>query len=59
MVLKSKVSILNTNISILKLYTHENSVPLVVSMGGGYSDDIKVIIVAHANTYGIAQEIYF
>lgn len=37
----------------------ENNIPLVASMGGGYSDDIKVIIEAHANTYRIAQEIYF
>ena len=37
----------------------ENDIPLVASMGGGYSEDIKVIIEAHANTYRLAQEIYF
>jgi acetoin utilization deacetylase AcuC-like enzyme len=33
--------------------------PVQVSMGGGYSKDIKVIIEAHANTFRAAQEIYF
>jgi len=30
-----------------------------VSMGGGYSPDIKIIIEAHSNTFRVAQEIYF
>ncbi|MDY8137000.1 histone deacetylase [Aquimarina sp. 2201CG5-10] len=34
-------------------------IPLMCSMGGGYSPDIKVIIEAHANTYRLAQEIFF
>jgi len=29
------------------------------SMGGGYSPDLKIIVDAHANTYRLAQEIYF
>jgi len=33
--------------------------PLVASMGGGYSEDIKLILEAHANTYRVAQEVYF
>lgn len=33
-------------------------VPLVVCMGGGYSD-IRAIIEAHANTYRLAQELFF
>lgn len=33
-------------------------IPLQVSMGGGYSPDIKTIIEAHANTFRIAKEIY-
>lgn len=37
----------------------EHAIPLVASMGGGYSSDIKDIIEAHANTYRTAQEIYF
>lgn len=36
-----------------------NQVPLVASMGGGYSEHIKDIIEAHANTFRIAQNIYF
>ena len=35
------------------------SIPVMCSMGGGYSPDIKTIIDAHANTYRLAQEIYF
>ncbi len=36
-----------------------NKIPLMVSMGGGYSPDFRDIIEAHANTYRVAQEIYF
>lgn len=36
----------------------ETHLPLVVSMGGGYSEEIKHIIEAHANTFRVAQE-YF
>ncbi|MFZ1809092.1 MAG: histone deacetylase [Cyclobacteriaceae bacterium] len=35
------------------------TVPLVASMGGGYSPDFRDIIEAHANTYRLAQEIFF
>ncbi|UTW67264.1 histone deacetylase [bacterium SCSIO 12643] len=38
---------------------YEYNVPMMCSMGGGYSEDIKVIIDAHANTYRLVQEIYF
>lgn len=34
-------------------------VPLVCSMGGGYSHKISHIVEAHANTYRLAQEIFF
>ena len=37
----------------------KNEVPLVASMGGGYSENISHIVEAHANTYRLAQEIYF
>jgi len=37
----------------------QNSIPLVASMGGGYSEKIAHIVEAHANTYRLAQEIYF
>jgi acetoin utilization deacetylase AcuC-like enzyme len=33
-------------------------IPVQVSMGGGYSPDIKTIIEAHANTYRIAKTTY-
>jgi len=38
---------------------HDLQIPVECSMGGGYSKDIKHIIDAHANTYRLAQEIYF
>lgn len=38
---------------------HDFGIPVECSMGGGYSKDIKKIIEAHANTYRLAQEIYF
>lgn len=34
-------------------------IPVQCSMGGGYSQDIKVIIECHANTFRLAQQIYF
>lgn len=37
----------------------QNKIPLVATMGGGYSHDFRDIIEAHANTYRLAQEIYF
>lgn len=33
--------------------------PLVISMGGGYSEKIQHIVEAHANTFRLTQEIYF
>ncbi len=36
-----------------------NNIPVQVSMGGGYSPDIKDIVEAHCNTYRIAHELYF
>jgi acetoin utilization deacetylase AcuC-like enzyme len=36
-----------------------NKIPIVASMGGGYSPDFKDIIEAHANTFRLAQEIFF
>ena len=38
---------------------YDLNIPVQCSMGGGYSPDIKVIVDAHANTYRLAQEIYF
>lgn len=35
------------------------NIPVMCSMGGGYSPDIKIIVNAHANTYRLAQDIFF
>ena len=35
------------------------NVPVVCAMGGGYSPDIKIIVEAHANTFRLAQNIFF
>ena len=37
----------------------KNSIPIQVSMGGGYSIFLKEIIDAHSNTFELAQEIFF
>lgn len=36
----------------------DHKIPVMCSMGGGYSPDIKIIIEAHANTFRVAQEIF-
>lgn len=43
---------------VLKL-TKKNKIPIVVTMGGGYSPKISDIIEAHANTFRAIQNIYF
>jgi len=37
----------------------QNKIPIVTSMGGGYSPEIKHIIEAHANTFRSAQYTFF
>ena len=37
----------------------ENNIPVQISMGGGYSSNLRDIIEAHANTFRLAQEIFF
>lgn len=37
----------------------KRGIPVVASMGGGYSPKIADIVEAHCNTYRVAQEIYF
>ncbi|WP_162417452.1 histone deacetylase family protein [Cyclobacterium roseum] len=37
----------------------KNCVPVMCCMGGGYSKKINDIIEAHANTYRLAQELFF
>lgn len=43
---------------VLKI-AKDNHIPIVASMGGGYSEDFRDIIEAHANTFRLAQEIFF
>ncbi|WP_010182393.1 histone deacetylase family protein [Aquimarina agarilytica] len=38
-------------------FFYANSIPVMCSMGGGYSPDIKTIIEAHANTFRIANNL--
>ncbi|HZG23314.1 MAG TPA: histone deacetylase [Chitinophagaceae bacterium] len=40
--------------SILNKY----QLPCVVSMGGGYSEDVKVIVEAHCNTFRAAKDVF-
>jgi acetoin utilization deacetylase AcuC-like enzyme len=37
----------------------QHQIPVVCSMGGGYSENINTIVNAHANTYRVAQELFF
>ena len=37
----------------------QNRIPVAVSMGGGYSERISTIVDAHANTFRLAQDIFF
>ncbi|HTD98909.1 MAG TPA: histone deacetylase [Mucilaginibacter sp.] len=37
----------------------KHHIPVQVSMGGGYSTDIKDIVEAHCNTYRLANDLYF
>ena len=36
----------------------ENNIPCVVSLGGGYSADVKIIMEAHCNTFRVAKDIW-
>jgi acetoin utilization deacetylase AcuC-like enzyme len=36
----------------------KNHIPCTVAMGGGYSEDIKIIVDAHCNTFRVAKSIY-
>jgi acetoin utilization deacetylase AcuC-like enzyme len=37
----------------------KNKIPVQISMGGGYSSNLKDIIEAHSNTFRLAQELFF
>jgi acetoin utilization deacetylase AcuC-like enzyme len=36
----------------------QHRLPLAISMGGGYSADIKIIVEAHCNTFRLAKDIF-
>lgn len=38
---------------------HRHQLPVVVCMGGGYSERIADIVEAHANTFRLMQEVFF
>jgi acetoin utilization deacetylase AcuC-like enzyme len=58
-----KLSLSKTGCKARDLFVFEqcinNNIPVQVSMGGGYSPDIKDIVEAHCNTYKLANELYF
>lgn len=37
----------------------KNDIPVAISLGGGYSHQLRDIIEAHCNTFRLAQDIYF
>lgn len=42
---------------VLKL-AHDKQIPIMASMGGGYSKEIKYIVEAHANTFRVAKDLW-
>ncbi len=40
-------------------FCYQNGLPVIINMGGGYSEKIAIIVEAHANTYRLAQEVWF
>lgn len=36
----------------------QHQIPCAVAMGGGYSEDVKIIVEAHCNTFRMAKDIY-
>lgn len=53
----SKVGCKNRDILVLSA-CKARKIPVQVSMGGGYSPDIKDIVDAHCSTYKVAAELY-
>jgi acetoin utilization deacetylase AcuC-like enzyme len=40
-------------------WCHKQRLPVVICMGGGYSPRVADIVDAHANTFRVAQEVFF
>ena len=36
----------------------ERKIPVQCSMGGGYSEELKIILEAHSNTFRVASKIF-
>lgn len=45
--------------SIVFSLAQQNNIPICCSMGGGYSEDIRIIVDAHCNTFRLASEMFF
>ena len=39
-------------------YLKAAGIPVTVAMGGGYSQDIKIIVEAHCNTFRVAKDLF-
>lgn len=39
-------------------FARKNNIPICCSMGGGYSEDIRIIVEAHCNTFRLAASLY-
>ena len=37
---------------------YDHSIPVVVTMGGGYNRNFQLILDAHTNTFGVARDLY-
>lgn len=57
---KMAVSIRGSQERDKRIFSHVRSagIPVMVSMGGGYSPEIRHIVEAHANTYRVARQIF-
>lgn len=44
---------------IVLSHAKQHGIPVVISMGGGYSADVDDVVEAHCNTFRLAQRLYF
>jgi acetoin utilization deacetylase AcuC-like enzyme len=44
--------------ALVYTFARENETPIITSMGGGFSEDIKIILNAHTNTFKTASNIF-
>jgi acetoin utilization deacetylase AcuC-like enzyme len=43
---------------IVLSFLKQHKIPCTVAMGGGYSEDVKIIVEAHCNTFRLAKALY-